>query len=154
MKNMNRQLLIDHLDKKLAMLQGLADSEIPTKGWINAVRTTLGMTLAQLAKRLNKTPVAVKEIEEREQSKTITLKKLIEVGEALNLRFVYGFVPKESSLRTMIEKRARDVAREIVLRTSHSMALEDQKNSDERLEQSIKDRAEMLNQELPRHLWD
>ena len=154
MKNMNRQLLIDHLDKKLAMLQGLADSEIPTKGWINAVRTTLGMTLAQLAKRLNKTPVAVREIEGREQSKTITLKKLIEVGEALDLRFVYGFVPKESSLRAMIEKRAREVAHEIVMRTSHSMALEDQKNSEERLEQSIRDLAEMLKRELPRHLWD
>jgi predicted DNA-binding mobile mystery protein A len=112
------------------------------------------MSLAQLGRRLKKTSVAVKEMEEREQNRTITLKKLIEVGEALDLQFVYGFLPKESSIEKMIEKRARQVAREIVMRTSHSMALEDQENREERLEQAIQDRAELLEQELPRHLWD
>jgi predicted DNA-binding mobile mystery protein A len=112
------------------------------------------MSLVQLAKRLNKTPVSVKEIEEREQSKTITLKKLIEVGEALDLRFVYGFVPKESSIEKMIEKRAQQVARELVMRTSHTMKLEDQENTEQRLQQAIRDRAALLKQEMPKHLWD
>ena len=37
---------------------------------------------------------------------SITLKKLIEAGEALDLQFVYGFLPKELSLEKIIEKRA------------------------------------------------
>jgi predicted DNA-binding mobile mystery protein A len=96
----------------------------------------------------------VKEIEEREQHKTITLKKLIEVGEALDLQFVYGFLPKESSIEKMIDKRAQQVARDVVMRTSHTMKLEEQENREERLQQAIKDRADILKQEMPKHLWD
>ncbi|MEK6650995.1 MAG: XRE family transcriptional regulator, partial [Bacteroidota bacterium] len=104
--------------------------------------------------RLNKTSVSVKEIEEREQNKTITLKKLIEVGEALDLQFVYGFLPKERSVENMIDKRAQQVARDVVMRTSHTMKLEEQENTEERLRQAIKDRADILKQEMPKHLWD
>jgi predicted DNA-binding mobile mystery protein A len=151
---LNRKLMVEQLDRKLAKLHVLEEVEVPSKGWINAIRTTLNMSLVQLAKRLNKTSVSVKEIEEREQNKTITLKKLIEVGEALDLRLVYGFLPKESSIETMIEKRAEQLAREIVMRTSQTMKLEEQENTEERLQQAIKDRAEILKQEMPKHLWD
>jgi predicted DNA-binding mobile mystery protein A len=146
--------MVEQLDRKLAKMQVLRDVEVPSKGWLNAIRTTLNMSLVQLAKRLSKTPVSVKEIEEREENKTITLKKLIEVGEALDLQFVYGFLPKESSIDAMINKRAQQVAREIVTRTSHTMKLEEQENREERLQQAMIDRAEILKQEMPRHLWD
>jgi predicted DNA-binding mobile mystery protein A len=154
MKKLNKKLMVEQLDRKLAKLLILKEVETPSKGWINTVRTTLGMSLVQLAKRLKKTSVSVKEIEEREQSKTITLNKLIEVGEALDLQFVYGFLPRESSIEKMIDKRAQQVAREIVMRTSQTMKLEEQENSKERLQQAIKDRADILKQEMPKHLWD
>jgi hypothetical protein len=54
----------------------------------------------------------------------------------------------------MIEKRAEKIAREIVMRTSHTMALEDQENKEERLQQAIKERAYRLTLEMPKHLWD
>lgn len=154
MDKLNKKLMVEQLDRKLAKLRVLKEVEVPSKGWLNAIRTTLNMSLVQLAKRLNKTSVSVKEIEEREQNKTITLNKLIEVGEALNLQFVYGFLPKESSIEKIIDKRAQQVAREIVMRTSHTMKLEEQENRGERLKQAIKDRADLLKQELPKHLWD
>lgn len=154
MDKLHRKLMIDQLDRKLAKLHVLAEVDVPPKGWINAIRTTLNISLVQLAKRLNKTSVSVKEIEEREQNKTITLKKLIEVGEALDLQLVYGFLPKESSIEGMIDKQAQQVARDLVMRTSHTMKLEEQENSEERLRQAIKDRAEKLKQEMPKHLWD
>lgn len=154
MDKLDRKLMLEQLDRKLAKMQVLGDVEVPSKGWLNAIRTTLNMSLVQLAKRLNKTPVSVKEIEEREENKTITLKKLIEVGEALDLQFVYGFLPKESSIEAMIDKRAQQVAREIVMRTSHTMKLEEQENREERLQQAMNNRAEILKQEMPRHLWD
>ena len=154
MDKLNKKLMVEQLDRKLAKLHVLKEVEIPSKGWINAIRTTLNMSLVQLAKRLNKTSVSVKEIEEREQNRTITLNKLIEVGEALNLQFVYGFLPKESSIEKMIDKRAQQVARDVVMRTSHSMKLEEQENREDRLRRAIKNRAEILKQEMPKHLWD
>jgi predicted DNA-binding mobile mystery protein A len=154
MDKLDHRLMVEQLDRKLAKMQILKDIEVPSKGWLNAIRTTVNMSLVQLAKRLNKTSVSVKEIEEREQNKTITLKKLIEVCEALDLEFVYGFLPKESSIEAMIDKRARQVAREIVMRTSQTMKLEEQENSEERLQQATNNRAEILKQEMPRHLWD
>jgi len=154
MDNLKRKLMVEQLDRKLESLASLKTVEVPPKGWINAIRTTLNMSLAQLAKKLNKTAVTVKEMEEREQDKSITLKKLIEVGSALDLQFVYGFLPKESSIEKMIEKRARQVAREIVMRTSHSMALEDQENTTKRLDKEIDNRAEILAREIPKYLWD
>ena len=150
----DRKLMVEQLDLKLAKLQVFREIEVPSKGWIHAIRATLNMSLAQLASRLKKNPVTVQEIEQREQNRTITLKKLIEVAEALDLQLVYGFLPKGSSIEAMIDKRAQEVARDIVMSTSHSMMLEEQENSEERLEQAIKDRAERLKQEMPRYLWD
>jgi len=154
MINLNRKLLIEQIDKKMAKFSVLTESDLPPKGWIYSIRTALNMSLAQLGKRLNKTAQSVKEIEEREQNKSLTLKRLIEVAETLNLRFVYGFVPRDSSLEKIIENRALQVARDIVMRTSHSMSLEDQQNKDERLQKAIKDRAENIKQEMPKFLWD
>jgi len=154
MVNLNKKLSIEQLDKNLEKFSRLKELDMPSRGWINAVRTAMNMSLVQLAKRLKKTSVSVREIEEREQNKTITLNKMIEVAEALELQFVYALLPKESSIETIIEKRALQVAREIVMRTSHSMKLEDQENRDERLQQAIKDRAKQITQEMPKYLWD
>jgi predicted DNA-binding mobile mystery protein A len=154
MINLNKKLMIEQLDRKLDKFRVLDGFDVPSKGWINAIRTTLNMSLVQLAKRLNKTSVSVREIEGREQNKTITLKKLIEIGEALDLKLVYGFLPKEDSIEKMIEKQAQRVAYEIVIRTSQTMKLENQENREERLRQAIKDRVEQLKQEIPKYLWD
>lgn len=154
MVNLNKKLLIEQLDKKLEKFSLLKEANMPPRGWINAIRTAMNMSLVQLAKRLKKTSVSVKEIEEREQNKTITLNKLMEVAEKLDLQFVYALLPKESSIEKIIEKRALQVAREIVMRTSHSMKLEEQENKEERLQKAIKDRAEQIKQEMPKYLWD
>lgn len=154
MKSQNKQLVIEQLDKKLQKYSVLNISDIPPRGWVYSIRTALGMSLKQLAKRLDKSVPTVKEIEEREENKNITLNKLIEVANVFNMQFVYAFIPKEGSLEKIIEKRAQEIALKIVMRTSHTMELEDQKNRDERLGKAIKDRAEKIKQEMPRYLWD
>ena len=149
-----RKLMVEQIDRKLAKLEVLKKTERPSGGWINAIRIALNMTLGQLGTRLKMTSVGAKGIEDREKEGSITLKKLIEVGDALDMEFVYGFLPKGNSIEQMIERRAELVAREIVMRTSHNMKLEDQENSKERLERAIKDRADALKREVPKHLWD
>jgi DNA-binding transcriptional regulator YiaG len=66
MTDLNKKLMIEQLDRKFKKLAVLKDLKISPKGWINAIRTGLNMSLVQLAKRLKKTSVSVKEIEQRE----------------------------------------------------------------------------------------
>ncbi|MBU2649666.1 MAG: mobile mystery protein A [Bacteroidetes bacterium] len=149
-----QRLLIEQADRKLAILRPLSSITIPQKGWIHTIRTALKMSLRQLGNRLNISPQSVKEMEEREANGSITMKGLREVGEVLGMKLVYGFIPKENSIDEMIEKRALEIAKEIVMRTSHTMQLEDQENSPERLEKAIKNRAEEIKAKMPKYLWD
>ena len=54
----------------------------------------------------------------------------------------------------MVEKRALELARVIIERTSVQMNLEDQKNSENRIKNAIREKAEELAKELPKILWD
>lgn len=154
MKNLSKSLSLEQLDNKLQKFELIGNISVPNKGWINIIRTTLNMSLKQLGKKLNITSQSVKEIESRESDKKITLEKLSEVAHALNLKFVYGFIPKDGSLEKMIEKRAYEIAQQIVLKTSHTMALEDQQNNPARIKKAIKDRAQQIKSEMPKYLWD
>jgi len=149
-----QRLLIEQTDRKLSVFTPLSEIAIPQKGWIHTIRTALKMSLRQLGMRLNISPQSVKEIEEREANGSLTLKGLREAGAALDMKLVYGFIPKEKSLEEMIEKRARDLAINIVMRTSNTMHLEDQENSTERLEKAIKNRTEEIKTLMPKYLWD
>jgi hypothetical protein len=79
---------------------------------------------------------------------------LKEVGDALNMKLVYGFVPKDGSIQELIYKKAETLARKIVLRTDQSMKLEDQGIGQEKVIGSIKDLAEEIKREMRKSLWD
>jgi predicted DNA-binding mobile mystery protein A len=154
MENSNLKLLIEQVDRKLKPFKDLETTVIPTKGWIHTVRVTLKMSLRQLGNRLNISPQSVKEIEEREANGSLTIKSLKEAGIALNMKLVYGFIPMDGSIEKMIEKRASELAFEIISRTSHTMKLEDQENTEERLKKAISNKAAELMDKLPKYLWD
>lgn len=154
MKDPKQKLVIEHLDAKLQKFAPLLHNPVPEEGWINTVRTALKMSYRQFGKQLGKSNNAATSIEKREKEKSITLKSLEEAGRALNMKLVYGFVPIDGSLEKMIENRARELAVEIVKTTSNTMALEDQKNTDNRLKKAVEDKAKQLVYEMPRHLWD
>lgn len=149
-----QKLIIDQLDKKINRFKNLADEVTPPKGWIFSIRKALNMSLRQLGERMSITTQSVWEIENREKNGSVTLNVLRQVGQALNMKLVYGFIPEQLSLKKMIEERAIILAKEIVERTSVSMELEDQKTSTNRLEQAIEDKAQELQAKIPRYLWD
>ena len=155
MKDSKQWLLIEQIDRKLESAKGL-DTKIipPANGWVKGIRTALKMSLRQLGERLKKSPQNVKAIEGREMTGAITINTLRDVARALDMKFVYAFVPKDLSLEEMIEKRAKEMAREIVQRTSNTMMLEDQQNSNERLERAIQDKTEEIKNAMPKYLWD
>jgi predicted DNA-binding mobile mystery protein A len=149
-----RPLLLRQLDRKLEKLQPLQTLAVPPEGWIHLIRKTLNMSLRQLADRLSVTPQNVKHLEQREQEGTVTLATLREAAQALNMKLVYGFIPNDTSLEKMVERKAREVAQRIVQRTSLTMKLEDQENSPERLRQAVEELTDQLRRELPKSLWD
>lgn len=149
-----QKLLIEQIDRKLHAFKLLEKLVIPQKGWIFTIRTALKMSLRQLGNKLNISPQSVKEIEQREENGAITIKSLKEIARVLNMKLVYGFIPKDKSLEQMIEKRAYEIAKEIVLRTSNTMKLEDQENSKKRLNKAVKYKTEEIKNNMPKYLWD
>jgi len=152
---MKRQILIlDHVNAKIAQLKKAEDLVIPPAGWIYSIRQALGMSMRQLGNRMGITPQSVKEIEEREKNGTVTLKVLRQFGQSLNLKLVYGFIPSEGSLEKIIERRAWELAKEIVTRTSASMKLEDQENKPDRLKKAVREKAEEIKFQMPKYFWE
>jgi predicted DNA-binding mobile mystery protein A len=149
-----KTLIINQLDKKLEQLSTLTNVSRPSGGWTKAIRTALNMSLRQLSNKLGTNIASTNEIEQREAEGSITIKKMNEVAKALDMKFVYALIPNEGTLEKMIEKKARQLAIEIVLRTSQNMKLEDQQNTDTRIKDAINERTEELINELPKILWD
>jgi predicted DNA-binding mobile mystery protein A len=147
-----RKLQIEQLDRKMSAFASI--SEPSPRGWIKAVRTALGMSYRQMAKRLKITPQSAQGFEKREMQESITIKNLHEIARSLNMRLVYGFVPTSGSLEQMIADQALAVARKIVMRTDMTMKLEDQGVTKERKDKAILDLAEEIKREMPRYLWD
>ena len=154
MKDRKRMLLIEQLDSKLECFKETAIVSLPENGWIKSIRTAIKMSLRQLGNRMNVSPQSIGEMENREANGTITLKSLKEMANALDMRLVYGFLPKEGSVEKMIEKKAREIAMEIVGRTHVTMTLEDQQNSNQRINKAIEQKTEEIKYEMPKYLWD
>ncbi len=127
---------------------------VPPTGWIKAIRTAIGMSMQQLGNKLSVSKQGILDMERREKDGSITIRSLKEIGRALDMQLVYGFIPNDGSLNALIEKRATELAAKIVLRTSNTMKLEDQGNTNQRIEKAIKERAEEIKNEMPKILWD
>ena len=153
MKLQNSKLILRQLDKKLKAFQPLQDV-MPATGWVSVIRQTLNMSLRQLGDRMSITPQSIRDIEKREAEGTISLKALREAAKALDMTLVYGFIPKDGSLEKMIDRKVYEKAQKIVSRTSTTMQLEDQGNSEERIKHAVVELAEEIKREMPKNLWD
>ncbi len=149
-----QKLILEQIDRQILQLKNIEDLSIPSSGWIKAIRKSLGMSMRQLGNRMGITAQSVKEIEDRELYGTISVKVLKQFGNALNMKFIYGFIPVESNLESMINQRAMEIAQEIVHRTSISMKLEDQEIEPARINHAISEKANDLKKKMPRYLWD
>jgi predicted DNA-binding mobile mystery protein A len=144
---------IRHLDKRFAKLRVSAGSARPPKGWVRAIRDALGMTTAQLARRIGVSQPRVVELEQAEVSGSITLRSLQRAAEALDCRLVYALIPQ-----TPLEGRIRERAEALAARHSgaveHSMLLEGQAVDDAQMSRQLhRQRVEDLLRK-PARLWD
>ena len=149
-----KSLQIQQLNSKMLVVASIKKITPPPTGWIKAVRTALGMSLQQLGNKISITKQSLTDIERREKNGSITLKTLRDAANALDMELVYGFAPKDGSLDALIDRKAKELATQIVLRTSNTMKLEDQGNSNERIQKAIEERAASIKNEMPKILWD
>ena len=149
-----KSLQLQQLNSKMRGFATLKQKTMPPTGWVRAIRLAIGMSMQQLGNKLNISKQGVMDIEKREKEGSITIKSLREVAHALDMQLIYGFVPNDGSLDALIEKRAIALATQIVMRTSTTMQLEDQANSKKRIEKAIKERAAIIQKEMPKILWD
>ena len=147
MRNDFRQLRFKQLDRALAPLRS-AKVPRPPKGWIRAIREALGLSSAELAKRMKANRSLIVQQEKAEADDRITLKSLRAFANALDCDLVYAFVPRAGDLEQLVEARARAAAKTNVLGVEHSMALENQASGN--LEEAIEAETKRLTRKRKR----
>jgi predicted DNA-binding mobile mystery protein A len=141
------------LDKRLSLLQNMEVLARPPKGWVKAIREALGMTTAQLGRRLGVVQSRAVAIEQAEVKGAVTLDTLEKAAQALDCRLVYVLVPRKP-LEMLVEDRAQALARQRLKATAHSMALEDQSVDAADESEQLKALTKRLVEEAGSKLWD
>jgi predicted DNA-binding mobile mystery protein A len=140
-----------HLDKRFAHIRQSGWLMAPQRGWIRAIRDALGMSAAQLAKRLGVSQPTVTAMEQGEVERSITLATLDRAAQALGCRVVYALIP-ENKLEAVVRERAIKIARNRLMHVGHTMLLEDQAVKDSERAQ-LRSATEHVLRENPRNLW-
>ena len=133
---------------------GHADAlRTPSEGWLRTARKALGMSGAQLAKKMDVTRARVAQAENAELTGGVTLKSMQATAEAMGCRFVYAVVPPEC-VEDLIIEQARKKAMAVVGTASKHMALESQTLSDEQIAQEIERLTRDIAHEMPPDFWN
>jgi predicted DNA-binding mobile mystery protein A len=151
---MNKNRLIrEQLEASLKRLKPLCNVSPPPKGWIRAIRNSLGMTARQLAGRLGVAQQAVARIEKDELAGAVTVKTMRRVAESLDCVFVCGFVPR-SSLEATVRRQAEQLATKRLGRASQTMTLEAQSLDEKENRKVLSEMVNELVDAPPPNLWD
>lgn len=149
----HRLMARQQLDKVLSGFAPAKNTTLPVKGWVRAIRETLGMSGKQLASRLKVSQPRIPKLEQDEVSGAVSLKTMRQVAEAMDCVFVYAIVPR-TSLEETVRTQARKVAEERMRLVSHTMLLEAQSLSAEEQRASFDAAVEGIVREMPKDLWE
>lgn len=130
------------------------DLGMPSEGWIATMRKALGMSGAQLARRLNLSRKRISQAEKAEVDGGVTLRSMREFAEAMDARFVYAILPKDGDIQDIIEAQALKKAEAVVSNASTQMALEKQALAAAQNRAEIKRLAEELMRSPPSDFWE
>jgi predicted DNA-binding mobile mystery protein A len=144
---------IHHLDQRFKSIRALAREPRPSKGWIRAIRDALGMTSAQLGRRIGVSQPRIIELEKAESSGAVTLNSLQRAAEALGCRLVYALIPEKSLEETVFE-RARELANQQLTALQQTMRLEDQSVGSKKANDDVRQQFIEVLLKHPARLWD
>lgn len=149
-----KQLLLrqyrDIVNKAAQQLKGI---RMPKEGWIRTTRESLGMSGAQLARRMGVTRARISQAEIKELSGGVTLRTMEAMAEAMGCRFVYAIVP-EGTIEDIVARRAMQKAGKLLETSGVHMALEGQSLSNQQRQYELDRLKEELLKETPSDLWD
>lgn len=129
-----------------------ANLQTPPEGWLRTVRNALGMSGAELAKRMGVTRARVAQAEHAELTAGVTLKSMQATAEAMGCRFVYAIVPP-GRIEDVVMAQARKKAMAIVGTASTHMALESQTLPNDKIAQQVDRLTQELAREMPPDFW-
>jgi len=139
-----KQLRLEQVQASTAAYSDLTHRRPPPRGWLKAIRESLGITERQQAERLGITGSTLHKSELAEAEERITLGQLRKLADGLDCELVYALVPRKP-LTQVIEERARAIALREVSGVAHTMSLEDQRPAHDRLRKQVEQRtAELL----------
>ena len=139
-----RQLRLEQVQASVEAYSDLTRRRTPPRGWLKAIRESLGLTERQQAERLGITGSTLHKSELAEAEDRITLGQLRKLANGLDCELVYALVPRKP-LTQVVEDRARAIALEEVGGVAHTMTLEDQRPAADRLRKQVEQRtAELL----------
>jgi predicted DNA-binding mobile mystery protein A len=124
----------------------------PPEGWLRTVRKALGMSGAQLAKKMGVTRARIAQAEHAELNGGVTLKSMQAAAEAMGCRFVYAIVPP-SRIEDIVMTQARKKAEAIVGTASKHMALESQTLPNDKIARQIERVTQDIAREMPPDFW-
>ncbi len=138
--------LVNKIAKQMRTIQ------LPKQGWLSTTRKALGMSVAQLARRLSVTRGHISRIEKSELSGSVTLKTMQAMAGGMGCRFVYAIVPK-NRVEDILAERAKIRAKHIVELTNKHMALEGQALTKQQIASEIERLQNELLKEMPPGFW-
>jgi predicted DNA-binding mobile mystery protein A len=130
-----------------------ASLQRPSEGWLRTVRSALGMSGAQLAKKIGVSRARVAQTERDELRGAPSLKTMQAMAEAMGCRFVYAIVP-QTRIQDLITDQARKKATAIVETASTHMALESQTLPKEKIAEEVERLAQEMAREMPPGFWN
>jgi len=127
--------------------------ELPKEGWLSTVRKALGISVAQLARRLGVTRAQVYKTEKAELSGRVTIKTMQSMAEGMGCRFVYTIVPHDT-VENILAERAKKKAQRMVEAASRHAALEDQVLTEQQIEFEIERLQRDMLKDIPSDFWN
>ena len=146
------QLRLEQVQATLSGYADLVKRQPPTRGWLKLIREALGRTERQQAQRLGISGATLHKSEQSEAEDRISLGQLRKLADGLDCELVYALVPRRP-LTDVVQERARAIAMEEVGSVAHTMGLEDQRPSADRLRKQVERRTEELLRGRWSDLW-
>ncbi|MEO9649712.1 MAG: helix-turn-helix domain-containing protein [Roseobacter sp.] len=126
----------------------LAEVEAPSKGWIAAMRTALGMSAEYVAHRKGVSRNAVYQAERSEKDGAVSLKQMEQLAAAMGGKFVYAIIPNDR-IGEMKYRQAKSKAVQLLRfdKAASNWSIDDKQDW-------IDDKAAELIHDMPSHFWE
>lgn len=147
-----KHLRVEQLQAALKAYEILLTKRAPSRGWLKEIREALGRTERQQAERLGISASTLHKSEQSEAEERISLGQLRKLADGLDCELVYALVPRRP-LPEVVQDRATQLAKEEVFGVAHTMGLEDQRPTDQRIQKQVARRAEELLRGKWSDLW-